>query len=313
MSDYDVIYLAPKTISSIRSRKDVDLKSGLFDLYPLISSPMKGISGVNLVVEMGKNNCLGILHRFDNMETRKNNVDKISSSGVKYGVAIGVNNWDQELDFAEYSVEHKCDVVCLDISNGYIPQVKEMGQKLRNRLGDKIKLMTGNVINEVGAQYAKDSGFDLVRCSIGSGNVCTTRLETGIGRNALVVLDDCFNVDIGLVIDGGIKNPGDVVKSFAVGADFAMLGSVLAYANEAEDPNGKIWGMASLKNHIENGKEIKSIEGREIQLDLSKKVPLKEILDRFTWGIRSACTYLNCSSYKDLPYNSEIVSVNENF
>jgi IMP dehydrogenase/GMP reductase len=312
MSDYDSIYLVPKEISTIRSRNDVDLHSDFMGLFPIISSPMRGISGWELVSEMGRNNTLGILHRFSVWIDRKRDIREVFKASVSFGVAIGTKNFDEsELPIAEYAVDHGAVLLCVDVANGYLPQIAECGKKLKNKFGNNVKLMTGNVINKLGAEYVKDSGFDFVRVSIGSGGVCTTRQVTGISRNPLVALNDCKGVDINLVIDGGIKQPGDIVKSFAVGSNFAMLGSVLAYANEAEDKTGKLYGMASMSNHELNSYEIKSIEGKDTQINIEDKKPLKEILDQFLWGIKSACTYLNCSSYKQIYYKANILDVNE--
>jgi IMP dehydrogenase/GMP reductase len=313
LSDFDQVYVVPKGISTIRSRGDVDLTSDFLNLYPLFSSPMKGVSGSALVIAMGKNNCFGILHRFDSWVKRIDNIDAVHASGVPYGIAIGVNDYPNESYIAKYAVEHGASLICLDLANAYLPQIAEIGQRLRNKFGKSVALMTGNIITKEGAEYVKNSGFDFVRCSIGSGGVCTTRDATGIGRNALAVLNECSSVDITLVMDGGIKVPGDSVKSFSCGADFVMLGSVLAQSFEAEDPNGKLYGMASLENHLLNNKEIKSIEGKDKQIDMSQKKPLKEILDQFLWGIRSACTYLNAKSYKEIPDKCYIVPVNEKF
>jgi GMP reductase len=312
MGDFDSIYLVPKEISKIRSRNDVDLRSDFLNLYPIISSPMRGVSGHQLVIEMGRNNCLGILHRFASIKDRKDNIRKVSKANVPFGVAIGVDDFDK-LEVADYAVSFGAKLLCLDLANGYLPQIAECGKKLRNAYGDRVKLMTGNIITRLGAQYVKDSGFDFVRVSIGSGGVCTTRQVTGVSRNPLAALNDCKDVDINLVIDGGIREPGDISKSFAVGANFAMLGSVLAYAKEAEDKNGHLFGMASLTSHLLNNKEIKSIEGRDMKIDKKLKKPLKEILDQFLWGIRSSCTYLNALSYKDIPYKCEIKRVDEEF
>jgi IMP dehydrogenase/GMP reductase len=313
MGDYDSIYLMPKHISTIRSRSDVNLNSDFHSLFPIFSSPMSGISGQRLTIEMFKNNCLGILHRFKSNSERINDVDTVFKSDALFGCAIGVNDFDNELKIADYALDHGCILLCLDLANAYLPQIQECGKLLHARYGNKISLMTGNIINKIGAQYVKNSGFDFVRCSIGSGNVCTTRSQTGVGRNALKVLQDCSDVDINLVIDGGIRTPGDVVKSFVCNADFAILGSVLAMANEAENSDGLVYGMASRILHEKTNKTIKSIEGRDMQIDITQKKPLKEILDQFLWGIKSACTYLDCKTYKDLPYNSEIIPVNEKF
>lgn len=309
MSDYDKVLLVPTMVSTLKHRGDVDLHSDFLGLFPLISSPMKGISGWELVKEMGKNDCLGILHRFDTVTNRLDNIEKVSNANVPFGVAIGVENTMIELQIAKFAFYHGASLICVDVANGYLPQVAEMGKMLREEFENDIFLMAGNVINKVGSDYIKDAGYDFARIGIGSGNLCTTRQETGIGRNTLEALVDSSHTNIGLVVDGGIKFPGDVNKAFACGADFAMLGSVLAYAYEAENKDGLMYGMASKRNHLENDKEIKSIEGREIQIDIDQKKPLKEILDQFLWGIKSCCTYLNCSSYKEIPYKCEIIEV----
>jgi len=90
-----------------------------------------------------------------------------------------------------------------------------------------------------------------------------------------------------------------------------MLGGMIANSFEAEN-DGKTWGEASEKSHIENGKEIKSIEGKETTLDTSKRQPLAKILNSILWGIRSACTYLDCKSYKEIPYKARAISTEEN-
>lgn len=310
MSDYDDVYLVPKGISSIRSRGDVDLKSDFLGLYPIMSSPMAGISGSSLVIAMGESNCLGILHRFDSFENRLKNIDIIESHDVSFGVAIGINNWENEFEVARYASEHGACMICVDIANGYVPQIKEVGKELSFAFGDFISLMCGNVITREGAQYAQDSRFDFVRVGIGSGNLCSTRTITGVGRNQLCAISECSAVDINIVSDGGINSSGQIAKALAIGSDFVMIGSALAMSLEAEN-NGRIMGMASRSNHINNNKEIKSIEGIEKEIDNSQKMPLRDILDQFLWGLKSTCTYLNCESYKDIPNNCDILPVDE--
>lgn len=310
MSDYDDVYLVPKGISDIKSRSDVDLKSDFLDLYPIISAPMAGISGKDLVIAMGQNNCLGILHRFSTFESRIDSIDAIQNTGVPFGIAIGMKDWHIESEIAQYAAERGANLICLDIANGYLPQIKSIGKELYDNFGDCVSLMCGNVITKEGAQYAKDSGFDFVRVGIGNGNLCSTRTITGVGRNQLCALQECVEVDINIVSDGGIDSSGKMAKSFCAGADFVMIGSALAMAIEAEN-KGQIFGMASLKNHINNNKTIKSIEGIEKDIDNSKKMPLKDILDQFLWGLKSTCTYLNCKSYTDIFYNCRILPVNE--
>jgi IMP dehydrogenase/GMP reductase len=310
LSDFDSVYLIPKGISSVSSRTEVDLCSKL-GVAPFISSPMKNISGSELVIEMGRNDCIGILHRFDSALNRINNIGIIAENKVPFGVAIGINNWEVELAIADYAVNNGAWIICIDVANGYIPQLGKIGKLLKSRYGNDVFLMSGNVITIEGSDYLKESGYDFVRVGIGSSKFCATREVTGIGRNQLAAIEECSETDTYIVSDGGVSIPANAVKSFAFGADFCMLGTALSYANEAENKDGKAWGMASKANHVENHKEIKSIEGKEFNIDPSEKKPLKEILDQFKWGVKSACTYLNCKSYKEIPYKCKVVSVNE--
>jgi len=314
-SDFDSIYLMPREISTIRSRSDVSMLSDFHNLYPIWSSPMKGISGSELVIEMAHNNCLGVLHRFDTLDQRMVNIANIFSyiGGKQFGIAIGVNNFDEEMRVAKFAVDYGATLILVDIANGYLPQIAECGKKLRGYFGSNVALATGNVVNYVGSEYVKESGFDFVRVGIGGGSVCITRNVTGVGRNTLWAIDDCARSDIHIVTDGGIKTSGDAAKAFAMGSDFVMLGSLLAYANETENKDGKMFGMASMTNHTLNNKEIKSIEGKDTQIDITQKRPLKEIINDFLWGIKSCCTYLGCNSYKDLYHKADIIPIDERY
>jgi IMP dehydrogenase len=311
-SDYDVFHLIPEEASRIPHRGDVDLRSSLYGLYPIISSPMRGISGSKLVIEMGKNNCLGLLHRFGNFNSRLDMLLEVIDAKVPFGIAIGFGEdieefKKKELRLAKKAVGSGAIMILVDVANGYIPQHRERGEILRKEFPD-IALMSGNVVTQEGAEYLRNSGFDYVRIGIGHGANCLTRKATGVGRNQLYALSDCSPIDVHLVVDGGIDESGKAVKSFVCGAEFAMIGRLLAESFEAEH-NGTLYGMASIKNMILNNREIKSVEGKETVVEKTR--PLKEILDEFLWNIRSACTYLNCNHYMELQNKAQIIGVNE--
>ena len=312
MGDYDIFYLSPKGLSSLAHRGDVDLRSCLYNLYPLMSSPMPGISGPKLVIEMGKNNCLGILHRFGTPIDRLKAIKEVSKSGVPFGISIAlgkdINEFNEiEIPIAITAVELGAVLIVTDCANGYIPQHFDRGKILRDKFPD-LALATGNVINKEGAEYLKSCGFDYIRIGIGPGSVCLTRSVTGVGRNQLMAIRDCSPVDAHLISDGGISCSGNAVKSFAAGAEFVFLGGILAESFESEH-KGFIFGAASRHNHLANNKSIKSIEGKNMKV---KKIrPLKDILDEFLWGIRSACTYLDAQHYTDLQSTADIINVNE--
>lgn len=309
MSDFDGAHLVPRSgVSKLSSRSEVSLVSDFLGLYPIMSSPMIGVSGVDLVVGMAKNECLGIYHRFNSYSERMNDMRSIVrqlKSGQTFGVAIGIDNPATELAIATSAVEvFGASLLCVDIANGYLKKLHDYGKKLRAMFPHTF-LMSGNVVTLEGANALREAGFDFVRVGIGGGSHCTTRSVTGIGRNQMRALDACSSSDAYLVSDGGIRNSGDAVKSFASGADFVMLGGILAYAHEA-DNNGKLYGMASERNHFNGNKEVKSIEGRESEIDPALKKPLRDILSDFMWGIKSGCTYLNASSYRDIRRNCTV-------
>lgn len=305
MSDFDGAHLVPRGISKLSSRSDVSLVSELLGLYPIMSSPMIGVSGVDLVVGMANNECLGIYHRFDTYENRFQDILSIrASTHLPFGVAIGIERPYNEIKVAQYAVSKGATLICVDIANGYLSKLHEYGKTLREMFPNTF-LMSGNVVTLEGANALREAGFDFVRIGIGGGSHCTTRSVTGVGRNQMRALDACSSSDAYLVSDGGIRNSGDAVKSFASGADFVMLGGILAYAHEANN-NGRLYGMASERNHFNGNKEVKSIEGRESEIDPKLKKPLKDILTDFMWGIKSGCTYLNASSYRDIRGNCTV-------
>lgn len=302
-NDFDDFYLFPKDgISYIGSRENVDLKSDFYNIFPFFSSPMKGISGADLVIKMGELGAMGILHRFMLAEERIKSIHKIAEKNIPFGVAIGIKNPLEEIDIASCAFEHGCQMIVVDVANGYLKEVHLMGEKLRNRFGNEISIMGGNVITPEGMLSLYNSGYNFIRLSIGSGSLCSTREQTGIGRKSSIVLYECrlakIKNDIKLVLDGGIRNSGDCVKAFYCGADFIMMGNLFAYAKEAENNDGLIYGMASKNLHDSMNKEIKSIEGKEKQIDISEKRPIDEILNEILWGVKSACTYLGANSYK---------------
>jgi IMP dehydrogenase len=304
--DYDDVLLVPKS-TEIKSRKDINLVSDYNNLYPIISAPMKDISGVRLVKAMHNLNCLGILHRADSIEQRIANVKDLN--GYRFGVAIGTNNIEEELSLVDLAIDRGAVLVCVDVANGYLKEVlRPILDELKTR---EIDVMCGNVVTREGCEWLLKNGVGLVRCGIGGGSQCTTRNITGVGMPQLTALDNCnqakenFNNWL-LVSDGGIKNSGNAVKSFACGADLVMLGKVLAYAEEAEN-GGKIRGMASKGIQEEWHGSIKSIEGIEEDLEKNKIRPLAEIIHEFLNGIQSACTYLDCNSYIDIKMNAQFV------
>jgi IMP dehydrogenase len=312
--DFDDVLLEPN-VSNCTSRDLVDLnmETKHFTLkIPIISSPMVGVSSVPLIVELGKLGGLGILPRFADMSIREKQIRELKHSRQLFGVAIGVRPEIQlkELELVGYALASGANLICIDTANGYLKNVRDFARKLRYIFGTDFALMAGNVVTCVGARELQSSGVDFIRVGIGSGSVCTTRNITGVGSGQLTALQRCSCTNdafvkefrgVNIVSDGGIRNSGDAMKAFAFGADFIMLGKLLAQTIESGN-EGTLYGMASETNQVNNGHKIKSVEGMNIPIE--EKIPLKDFIERFVYGIKSGCTYLGIEKLYDIRYKS---------
>lgn len=309
--DFDDLLLVPKN-SSVNSRTEVnigvDLGNTLHLDIPIIASPMKGIVGVNLITKLSELGGIGILHRFqDSKEEWKQSVDRLVLSESKFGVSIGLGNYD----FLDYALTSSANVgiICVDVANGYLKSVLDFCKEIEQDIHlSNTLLMAGNVATADGFKALEDVGVDLIRVGIGPGALCTTRNVTGVGVPQLTAINWCSYAGFKslLVADGGIRNSGDMVKALAMGADVVMIGSLFAKSFES-DHDGIIYGMASRRLQEEYYHGTKSIEGIEA---ISRKVcPLSDIVDEFVWGLKSACTYMGASNIHELFGNANFIAV----
>jgi IMP dehydrogenase/GMP reductase len=307
--ELDDLLLVPQP-SQVNSRDDVDLSVHIknFSLsIPIIASPMKGIVGVELIKKIGELGGIGILHRFyllSEYPTRMMDLDHLADSGVPFGVAVGLDD-----DFYKEAIEEGASIIVIDVANGYLRTVSNFTEEVANFIRSKYTnclLMSGTVATSDGAKRLADAGADLVRVGLGSGGLCTTRKNTGVGVPQATALDDCSYVDTGIVADGGIKNSGDAVKCLALGAGLLMIGSLFANCFESEH-DGKIQGMASKEFQEQYYGEVKkSVEG--IQKDAVKQVSLENMIKEFTWNMRSGFTYMNARNIQELQNNAEFIT-----
>ena len=205
----------------------------------------------------------------------------------------------------------------LDVANGYTIRFVDAVKKLREECPDAT-IAAGNVVTADMTQELILAGADIIKVGIGPGSVCTTRIKTGIGYPQLSAVIECADAAHGLaahiIADGGCVNSGDIVKAFAGGADFVMIGGMLAGHDECESKveNGmmKFYGMASKsameKHNYHN--EYRGAEGKTVEVEYRGKVEdtIKDILS----GIRSACTYVGADKLKTLSKCTTFVRVN---
>ncbi|MDP4172840.1 MAG: guanosine monophosphate reductase [Bacteroidota bacterium] len=300
---YDDISLIPTQVSRIRSRAEASTKSGFIGLElvaPIVSSPMDTVTGLKMAEELTNLGCLGILNRFDSsLNEILDHTDVYP--GIR-GVSIALNT---EMDVIE---KLACNnyVICIDTANANNKAVLSKTEEIKKRFN--VKIIVGNVAHGATLKQLVDSGADAVRVGIGSGSVCTTSIQTGIGIGQVSSLLSVYfarekdKLPIEIIADGGIKSPGDVAKAIALGADVVMLGRMLAGTKETPSEvikyNGQLWkkyrGSASFGVKMKN----EFIEGEETMV--AYKGAVKSIVDSISDGLKSAMSYMNCFSLEEL-------------
>jgi GMP reductase len=206
----------------------------------------------------------------------------------------------------------------VDVANGYTERFSNFIYQIRLNHPD-LRIIAGNVVTGDMTQELILNGADIVKVGIGPGSVCTTRIKTGVGMPQLSAIIDCADSAHGLgghvIADGGCISSGDVAKAFGAGADFVMLGGMLAGHDEGggvvEDGKVKFYGMSSEtanEKHFGGLKDYRAAEGKEVVVPYRGGIDatVQDILG----GIRSACTYVGASKIKDLTKCTTFVKVN---
>ncbi len=296
---YDDVILVPQ-YSDIRSRSEIDISAdlgnGLKLETPIISSPMDTISEGAMAAALSKIGGVSVVHRYNTVEAQARLVAESAAS--KIGAAVGISG--DYLARATVLKKIGADFICVDVAHGHHIMMKEALQSLRAVLGPDFHIMAGNVATLDGVNDLSDWGANSVRCNIGGGSICSTRIQTGHGLPGLETIFECSRTDrpVAIIADGGIKTSGDAVKALAAGADVVMVGSLLAGTDETpgsimEDKAGQRWkiyrGMASKEAQIGWRGKYSSHEG--ISTTVPYRGPVDKILSDFERGIRSGLSY----------------------
>jgi len=300
---YDDISLIPTEVSRIKSRKEVETSSKILDLnltLPVISSPMESVTGIEMAIELQSLGCIGIVNRFDSSLNEIMN----NSNGRRKINAISIA-LTTPLDTLKKLAE-KRKVICIDTANAANKQVLKKTEQIKSKI--EIKVIVGNIAHGASLKELVDAGADGVRVGIGSGSVCSTSIQTGIGIGQVSSILDVYfareklKSEIAIIADGGIKGAGDVAKAIALGADAVMLGRLLAGTRETPGEviryNDQLWkkyrGSASFGVKMKN----EFIEGEETMV--SYKGAVANVVNAISDGLRSSMSYMNCKSIEEL-------------
>jgi len=323
--DFSDVLIRPKR-STLLSRNDIILErefkfpnsKQILKCVPIIASNMDTVGTVPMYNKLKEYNMLTCFHKFMDIneypENDRNN----------YIISIGIRDEDfVKLETLYIHTPVKCKFICVDVANGYIKRLVDFCIKVRELIPHCI-LIAGNVVTrEMTEELIINGGVDIVKVGIGSGSVCTTRLQTGVGMPQLSAIIECADAAHGcgghIISDGGITCPGDASKAFGAGADFVMLGSILAGHEESGgeligEPGEQykvFYGMSSdtaMNKHYGGINNYRSSEGKTVKLKY--KGPVENTINDLLGGIRSTCTYVNARKLKHLSKCCTFMRVN---
>ena len=261
------------------------------------------------------NTAIAIIHRYNSIQEQENLVHRCYVAGASnIGAAVGVTGDYRER--AQTLVKAGANVICIDVAHGHHKLMRKCLEFLRKDLGSNIHIMAGNVATLEGFNDLSDWGADSIRVGIGGGSICSTRLVTGHGVPTLQSIFDISRTtyETKIIADGGLKTTGDIVKAFAAGADFVMLGSMLAGTSEtpgsvftsADGKKYKVYrGMASHAAQTNWRGKSSTPEGVSTTVPYRGQVDL--ILKDLLGGIRSGLSYSGCRSMTEFQSKAQFI------
>ena len=322
--DFIDVLIRPKR-STLSTRSEVDVTKTVkfvnskqtWEGVPIITSNMDTIGTFDMYNVLKNYKMITCLSKHYEINDFPENLDR-----EYYMLSTGIN--DQEWRKLQGLIQHlNPKFVCVDVANGYMSKLIEFVKKLREAYPNLV-IACGNVVSrEMVEELIINGGADIIKCGIGSGSVCTTRLQTGVGMPQLSAVMECSDAAHGIngaiISDGGITCPGDVSKALGAGADFVMLGSMLSgheeCAGELQEIDGQkyklFYGMSSstAMNKYSGGvAKYRSSEGKTVKIRY--KGPVSETINDILGGVRSTCTYIGANRIKDVPKCTTFMMVN---
>lgn len=316
---YDDVLLVPQ-YSDIKSRGEVDISSDLDEKIsldiPIISSPMDTVTEALMAVAMDQAGGLGIIHRYNEIGEQALLIKNLHYAGVKSpAAAIGMAG--DYMERASALVISGASILCVDVAHGHHAMMERCLKSLKDYFGGDVHIMAGNVATREAYEALSGWGADSIRCNIGGGSICSTRIQTGHGVPGLQTVLDCASseIDTPIIADGGIRNSGDIAKALAAGADFVMVGSLLAGTDETPgsivtDKSGdkyKIYrGMASrAAQSAWRGRLTSAPEG--VSASVPYKGPVGDILNDLSMGLKSGLSYSGSRTISEFRAKAQFV------
>ncbi len=325
------VMIRPKR-STLKTRADVDLTRDFTFLHskqvwkgvPVIAANMDTVGTFDMARALYAEKVITAIHKHYSVEQWSAFLEGIDNAMYQY-IAVSTGTGLSDADKLKTLLDRypKLNFICMDVANGYSEHFVAFVKQTRKLYPDKT-IIAGNVVTGEMVEELLLAGADIIKVGIGPGSVCTTRVKTGVGYPQLSAIIECADAAHGLggqiISDGGCKVPGDVAKAFGAGADFVMLGGMLAGHDESggeliEENNEKyklFYGMSSktaMDKHAGGVANYRASEGKTVKIPY--RGPVADTVKDLLGGIRSTCTYVGAARLKELTKRTTFIRVAE--
>ena len=335
--EYDIklgfkdVMFRPKR-STLKSRSQVNLERTFIMKHsdtewtgiPIMAANMDTVGTFEMALALAEKKLFTAIHKHYSI-SEWNQFLATAPDGIENYIALSTGTGSQDFEKIAQLVtaNPQLKYICIDVANGYSEHFVAFVKQTRKKYTDKV-IIAGNVVTGEMVEELLLAGADIIKVGIGPGSVCTTRVKTGVGYPQLSAIIECADAAHGLggqiISDGGCSTPGDVAKAFGAGADFVMLGGMLAGHDESGGEtiqrDGKtykqFYGMSSataMDKHAGGVAEYRASEGKTVEVIYRGKV--ENTLQDILGGIRSTCTYVGASKLKELSKRTTFIRVAE--
>jgi GMP reductase len=344
--DFKDVLFVPKR-SKLSSRRDVSLQRAYKFKHsgyewagvPIMAANMDGVGTASMAEALFEDRLFTCLVKTTDNQSINKLQEKIGNDYFSVSTGTSQKDFDRLVEILNQN--SKIEFICIDVANGYAESFGDFVENVRNTFPKKT-IIAGNVVTADMTQELILRGADIIKVGIGPGSVCTTRIQTGVGYPQLSAIIECADAAHGLgghiISDGGCTCPGDVAKAFGAGADYVMLGGMLAGHDEgggniieemyelARTQQGMLandyevkkfvefYGMSSdtaMNKNFGGIANYRSSEGRTVRVPY--KGPVKSTIQNILGGLRSTCTYVGAPTLKQLSKCTTFIKVNSQF
>lgn len=325
------VMIRPKR-STLSSRSEVSLlrkftfrhSESEWEGVPIIAANMDTVGTFEMARALSSYELMTAIHKHYSRDDWAAFMNSADESIVKH-IAVSTGTGRADADKVDYLLNEfpQLEFICIDVANGYSEHFVNFVKKVRDKHPSKT-IIAGNVVTGEMVEELLLGGADIIKVGIGPGSVCTTRVKTGVGYPQLSAVIECADAAHGLggqiISDGGCKVPGDIAKAFGGGADFVMLGGMLAGHDESGgelievngEPFKQFYGMSSqtaMEKHAGGVAEYRASEGKTV--NIKYRGPVAATVQDMLGGLRSTCTYVGAKQLKELTKRTTFIRVQE--